>query len=232
MILKQQMLEAVRDYPREYVDLLYNNMGDGVITGFDVTIENHTRIKISPGIIKINGEVFFSDENAEFPIMDKRNYVYLKIEKSVQNDGEMYRVNFIQSPEEKSEEFELLRYTKNAELQEIKDISEVFNRTINRVDRTHMKRSIVGGSTLADEYYELFSKKLRNSNKIEDVSFAYQCMNGISNVLIIKEYFGIEKTFGDDIIEAMKQKIAMISVEEKSVYVVPKEEQEGTVTVS
>ena len=164
--------------------------------------------------------------------MDKRNYVYLKIEKSVQNDGEMYRVNFIQSPEEKSEEFELLRYTKNAELQEIKDISEVFNRTINRVDRTHMKRSIVGGSTLADEYYELFSKKLRNSNKIEDVSFAYQCMNGISNVLIIKEYFGIEKTFGDDIIEAMKQKIAMISVEEKSVYVVPKEEQEGTVTVS
>ena len=36
LILKQHMLEALRDYPREFIRNLYSEYGDGIITGCQV----------------------------------------------------------------------------------------------------------------------------------------------------------------------------------------------------
>lgn len=37
-ILKTEMLENLRDYPRSFLDIRYQDFSDGIITGMNVTV--------------------------------------------------------------------------------------------------------------------------------------------------------------------------------------------------
>lgn len=55
-ILKKEGLESLRDYPREYLDILYDKYEDGIIEGL-IPVEKNGMIQISPGIVKINKSI-------------------------------------------------------------------------------------------------------------------------------------------------------------------------------
>lgn len=52
-ILKKNMLEALRDFPYEFMNLEYADYGDGIISGFQVEAINENQFEIMPGICKI-----------------------------------------------------------------------------------------------------------------------------------------------------------------------------------
>ncbi len=65
-VLKHEMLNLIRDYPREYVDILYSDYADGIIAGCGLTVNSET-ITIAPGIVRFRGKHFTLAEKTALP---------------------------------------------------------------------------------------------------------------------------------------------------------------------
>ena len=79
-ILKQNMLESLRDYPYTLLEVMYSEYGDGIISGFEIMPLKNNRFVISPGILKIHDNVIVSSENMNVDQESELNYVYITIE--------------------------------------------------------------------------------------------------------------------------------------------------------
>lgn len=56
-ILKQEMLALLRDYPRDYVNIIYGNYADGIIAGCGITVDS-AALNISPGMVRFRGRIY------------------------------------------------------------------------------------------------------------------------------------------------------------------------------
>ena len=207
-VLKQNMLEALRDYPCTVLEVEYSKYGDGIISGFEVNPINGEKFQISPGILKVNGEIYISSDLLTIEQKNEEHYVYLTIQKKDNPDGMDIELKCEQKTDMDDNGLELFRYTKNAEMFEYKDISELCGkyRPTNRIDQIFCKFSIVGGNTLHPNYYRLFAKAVLGDTNATatDVAFAYQCLNGINNIDVVEQYFK-GATSNDDIVKEMKK---------------------------
>lgn len=201
------MLEALRDYPLDYVNITFSDMGDGVITGLDVVIGEEDSFFITEGIVKIDGNIYLVHQSEQMIFKEQQNFVYLKIIENEEVDGISYCTEIVQKKEEDNSLFELFRYVKNAHVKKYACIDEVFDDVTNRIDQRKMQKSIKGGSTLSNEYYRLFAKCILKSNcaQVKDIAFAYQCLNSITDIEILKEYFGEEELSNDNLLLLMKE---------------------------
>ena len=211
-ILKQHMLEALRDYPYDLVHTLFADMGDGIISGLNISSPDEKHFEVSLGIVKMNGELYFLTQNITLEFQETRNYVYLKKSISETDDGTISEVSIIQKQSEDTSLFELFRYVKNATVKQYTDIGEVYCDTPNRIDQSFALKSVVGGSTLCNSYYILFADAIlkRPNADVRDVSFAYHCLNGISHIELVKSYFGTESVSNSQVIQLMKNKLQML----------------------
>lgn len=214
-ILKQNMLESLRDYPRKAFNLLYSSLGNGIVNGFDVAVIDDEKFSISPGIVKINGLLLFSDEQKVVEQLDGENYVYIEVKCNNTVDGDMYIVEIKQYQSQQLDEIELFRYTKNAKISMLQNCNELFAPPINRVNKLFSNYSYIGGESLCQDYFKLYAKEVLNASdaKIKDVAFAYECLNGINDVDLIKSYFDNDGT-NLCVLEAMKKRLAEINMRE------------------
>ena len=212
-ILKQHMLEALRDYPYDYVSTLYANRGEGIINGFDITIDAENNVLyLEKGVVKLSGQIYFSTRRIPISLQEEENYVFLNVTSSRVDGGEGYSIEIIQKKEADVNEFEIFRYVKNADIKEIEKIDDICNSPMNRIDFRNVKKSVIGGSTLCDKYFEIFGKYIissSNANPI-DIAFAYQCLNGINNVQVVNLYFGKDNMSNSEIIDAIKKKVSKL----------------------
>ncbi|WP_042473920.1 hypothetical protein [Bacillus ndiopicus] len=65
-ILKREMLESLRDYPREIVDLYFQDYSDGIIAGLDITVDG-TNLLVSKGIVKYQGHIYMLTTDYTLP---------------------------------------------------------------------------------------------------------------------------------------------------------------------
>lgn len=211
-VLKQNMLEALRDYPCTVLGVEYSRYGDGIISGFEVSPVSGGQFQISPGILKANGEIYISSELLTIEQKNEKHYVYLTIQKKDNPDGTDVELKCEQKTDSDENGLELFRYTKNAEMYEYKDISELFNTPMNRINQIFCKFSTVGGNTLHPNYYRLFAEAVLGCTNATacDVAFAYQCLNGINNIDVVKQYFK-GATSNIDILKAMKKILDRLS---------------------
>ena len=221
LILKQHMLEALRDYPIEYVNTRYSDMGNGIIAGLNIELTKDNSFYVGEGIVKLDGEVHVVKCSNEILFSDQENYVYLEISKENKIDGVHYNYQIIQKNTEDSTSFELFRYVKNAEIKKYVAMDELFKDVTNRIDQRHVLKSIVGGSCLVNDYFLLYANYILSckSASMQDCAFAYQCLNGINNVEIVKNYFELEIVTNEAIIEAMKNILDRLSSESEKTLV-------------
>ena len=183
MILKKHMLEAIRDYPIEFVNSLFSDYDDGVISGLKVIINENNSFEVSEGIIKLGSNVYLVKKSEEIMFCEQKNFVYLEVVEEKCIDGNDYNVKIIHTDKEVPGAFELFRYIKNASMKNYQDINELFGEVTNRVDQRYMHQSILGGYSLIKDYFVLFAKKVLQGKNAEmkDIAFAYQCLNDIDN---------------------------------------------------
>lgn len=214
-VLKQGMLEALRDYPYKVVELLYADYGDGVISGFEITIVGEEEIIISPGIIKIFGNVYLSTDDLHIKQNDETQYVYVELSRRDNPDGVDYIINLVQSDTEIDDKFELFRYIKNAKLFLLQSIQEVISMPMNRINVVNQKQSVKGGSTLAHSCFILYAKAVLDSINAnsKDLAFAYQCLNGINDILVVKQYF--KTTNNEEIVKKMRERLVSLNKAEE-----------------
>lgn len=234
LILKQHMLEALRDYPYEFVMTFFAEMGEGVITGLSIQIDKAGHFIVNEGIVKIKGKVYFITEKATLQANDEMNYVYLEVAAQPEIDGTEYNISIIQKKEKDDSLFELFRYVKNASIREYTDIKEAFADTINRVDQRFSLKSVKGGSIVSGKYFSLFAEYIlsKNTADIRDVAFAYQCLNELSCIDVIQAYFKTENVTNENILYLMKNKIEELdSTEVKSIVAEPEKKRERRVMI-
>lgn len=233
LILKKHMLDALRDYPIDYVNTLFSEMGDGVVTGLDIVIAGDNQFYIKEGIVKIDGIVYITTRSGMLSFAEGKNYVYLCVKSDKQADGTYFYSEIIQKEQEEKAYFELFRYIKNAEVKRYSSISELFVDTTNRIDQRKLLKSVYGGHTLSNEFYYLFAEEILDSNNanMNDIAFAYQCLNEISGIEIIKKYFQTDDTSNDNILSLMKMMLERMqkSVKEIAADVKPKIERKISV---
>ena len=61
-ILTKEMLDEIYAYPRNFVELKYNDYSDGIITGLDF-VEKDGTMYLTKGFVKFKGEYYFLLEN-------------------------------------------------------------------------------------------------------------------------------------------------------------------------
>lgn len=213
LILKQHMLEALRDYPNTFVQLLFWEMGDGILSGLKISLDGEC-FHVSEGLIKLGGEVCFMTEQVCLEQEGGMHYVYLeKLPLVLARDGsgstrELRIVQCDKEQESASDRMELFRYGRNAAMKEYQNIREIYQDMSNRIDRSHALKSVAGGSTLCDEYYKMFATFLLQSQQADanDIGFAYQCLNGVHTLAAIQAYFQTEDTSNKNLIQCMKRK--------------------------
>ncbi len=203
------MLETLRDYPYYYIKLLYKDMGDGILSGLNITLEDDN-FYIHEGIFKINGEIYFLTKTFCMEVLKGIHYVYLTVLEHKKVDGIEYEIQIKQEQAETKDSFELFRYIKSLKILEYQSIDEIFLKSImNRIDRTHVKQSIIGGSTLCSEYFKFYANAiLENKNAcMTDIAFAYQCLNGINDIHLLKNYFQSDSLTNEEILSKMKDQL-------------------------
>ena len=190
-VLKQNMLEVLRDYPHTVLDVLFSDFGDGIISGFNIQKTDDKLFHISPGILKFENKIHISSKILTVEQELENHYVYLYVTATENPDGTDISIECEQTTESYENRFELFRYTKNAEVFEYKDIYESFKKPINRINQIYCKYAIIGGSTLHPKYYNLFAEEILKNNQVpmKDEVFAFQCLNGINNINVINNYF-------------------------------------------
>jgi len=181
-ILKKQMLENLRDYPRNFLDIYFKNYSNGIISGADMCIGDNITIK--KGIVKHNNRIYMLEDEFELPYYPTNREVLIKIKFL----GESHEGDFIQHPskiliddntEIGKDELELGRFKlrEGAVLRsDYKDFYD-FSTEFNTVNIINVEYAGFETSTISPVILSYFSNIIlkSNSDNIYDISFAMQC---------------------------------------------------------
>lgn len=189
------MLEALRDNPQNYFESQYSANGDGVVSGFEIRINNDSqKISIEPGIAKINGKLFFFTKQTNLEIEDECNYAYLTVTDNMTMSGNIVEPKIVLKKEQSMDDIELFRYTKTegAKLLEYSDFREVYENYTNRIDRRHCVTSVIGGNIMHFSIFKIYALDMlkKKGISVEDVVFSYNCLNGINDLAMVRQYLG------------------------------------------
>jgi len=81
-VLKHEMLNLLRDYPRGYIDILYSDYVDGVIAGCSISV-NPDALSIAPGIVRYQGKLLtlVQSENISYTATGQETIVKIRFSK-------------------------------------------------------------------------------------------------------------------------------------------------------
>lgn len=184
-ILKTAMLENLRDFPREFADIYYQDYADGVVTGAEVKVGPDT-LTIHPGIVKHKGRLYSLSEPAVLAYQTTGRETAVKVrflEGKEDSDWSVYRSEIVldERVEAGPAELELCRFKlkEGARLrqdyQNFRDLATEYN-TVNLL---HVPIAAYGQSTVSPVVMRLFGDELlrRGSAEPQDLAFAMMCLN-------------------------------------------------------
>lgn len=186
MILKAEMLENLKIYPRDFFQVIYRNYSDGVIAGAHLNIIDGKSISVEPGILKYNGVLYHLTEPVllEDYVIGKDQIIRVHFKEREEDIYEVRNETVIDicSPEEMgSQDMELGHFVLKdgailrQDYQNFLDMSTTHN-TINILD---VPFAMTGGeSTLSPEVMYQFGKEMLNYNLTDgyDIAFTTLCM--------------------------------------------------------
>lgn len=108
-LLKKEMLENLRDFPRTLFDLQYRGYSDGILTGCGVK-GNGAGLTILPGILLYRGVPYFMDKPYPVSCKAEGKLVYVKVhfwDKAIGAGGEEYFSQVVADEQEPDAEQEL-----------------------------------------------------------------------------------------------------------------------------
>ncbi|WP_315076447.1 hypothetical protein [uncultured Clostridium sp.] len=183
-LLKIDMLNELRDYPRTFIDIMLKEYCDGIISGCSIDVVDDF-LMIRKGIIKYDEVIYILKEDTKIKYECNNKLTILKvrflkqvIEKDcIENCTEIYLDD---EHELKEDEMELCRFQlrEGAHLRinytGFEDLSTEYD-TVNLINVPHATKSIKGLSPII---LSMFGKELIkcNINEAWDITFATMCI--------------------------------------------------------
>lgn len=185
-ILKKEMLENMRDYPRNFNEIYFKGYSDGIISGADICVCESTII-INKGIIKHGDTIYMLESEFEVPYYQTNKEVLIKIRFEDEEDNTDFkvfnsRIFMDDNTELKDNEMELGRFklregaVLRSEYKDFYDFSTEYN-TVNviNVQYVGIKKSTISPMIL--NYFANIVMK-NNPENVMDIVFAFECLNG------------------------------------------------------
>ena len=197
-LLKIDMLEKMRDYTRDFIDIKYKDYSDGIIQGCDIKIDDYF-ISVNNGIIKYNDVIYILKGEEKFEYHSNNKFMVLKVRfnelvDEEDNDFLDYSTEIFLDDklEINSNEMELCRFKlrEGAKLRNkyvnFTDFSTEFD-TVNIINTNY---SAYGESSISPNILRSFGKELIKYNLENqwDINFymlCIQCKDTIQKEIIL-----------------------------------------------
>ncbi|VBB09027.1 Hypothetical protein LUCI_4313 [Lucifera butyrica] len=88
-VLKGEMLSLLRDYPRDYLNILYGEYADGVIAGCGLTVTGDT-VAIAPGIVRCRERLYTLRQSMALPYTATGQDAIIKISFNRRKENDDY----------------------------------------------------------------------------------------------------------------------------------------------
>ncbi|MED0679995.1 DNA and RNA helicase [Aneurinibacillus thermoaerophilus] len=184
-ILKKEMLESLRDYPRNFIDIRFRDYSDGIVAGADVLI-GRDHLTITSGIVKHKGRIYMLENEYRLPYEAVGTETVLKIrfkEEVVYGDFTSYHTEIVldDDVQVQHDELELGRFKlkEGARLRsEYKNFDD-FATEYNTFNIIHVEYAAFRKSTFSPVILRYFAMEMLKSGSTHpyDVGFSMQCMN-------------------------------------------------------
>ncbi|MUG44338.1 DNA and RNA helicase [Paenibacillus woosongensis] len=184
-ILKTAMLENLRDFPRDFVDVYYHEYTDGIISGAHVEVGADSLI-VHPGIVKHQGRLYLLTDAVSIKYRATGREAALKVRFHAgdeDGDWQTFRSEIVidEQLEADATELELCRFKlkEGARLRQdyqgFRDLATEFN-TVNVL---HVRYAAYGKSTLSPVILRSFAEEMmrKGSGDPQDFMFTMMCMN-------------------------------------------------------
>lgn len=185
MILKAEMLENIKDYPRNLVYLLYQKYSDGILCGTGIQVVEDRIIVVEPGLIKFKGIIYYHTVSEHIPCepLGIEQILVVHFEKQKENINDItYATQFLLKQDGKVEEneMELCRFilkegaVLRKDYQDLKDMATLHN-TVNIIMTPFAG---IGSAALSPEITYRFGTEMMKYKLSDafDVSFVMHCM--------------------------------------------------------
>lgn len=208
-ILRVEMLDKLRDYPKNFLELSFREYGDGVVNGCQISWDNG-RITISPGIIYHNESLYFMEQPYVMDCRAEDKIRHLKVQflAEVREAGKIMGNTRIFLEDKKPDpacEMELCRFRlqEGARLRDSHESLQDYSTEYDTINLIHQPYAAAGGSTLNPEIVRQFSKEMMRSRSTDplDVSFSMNALSahGLVAADCIREYLSarLGEEYGD-----------------------------------
>lgn len=192
-ILKTEMLEELRDYPREFFNIRFSEYSDGIISGCDIEVTDNF-IVVKKGIIKYGGLIYILTEDKPIRYENNNKLVCLKVRflkrkiegDFIRNCTEVYLDENIES---NVDEMEIARFKlrEGAVLRNDYVSFEDFSTEFDTLNIINVPYSTIEESSLSPKITRYLGKEILrcNLNDNFDMYFATLCLQ--SQNAIVKD---------------------------------------------
>lgn len=183
-LLKIEMLEELRDFPREFFNITLKEYSDGIISGCDIDVTDNY-INIKKGIIKHQDTLYILKEEEKIPYECNNKLMILKVKFLPSVEKADFRTNFTEINLNEdftsgNNEVEICRFKlrMGAKLRvnhiDFNDLSTEYD-TVNVINAPY---SAYGESSLNPEILRRFGRELLecNVNDAWDIAFGMTCV--------------------------------------------------------
>lgn len=183
-LLKIEMLEELRDFPREFFNIRLKEYSDGIISGCDIDVREHS-IEIKKGLIKYNNVIYILKADESIDYEPNNELMILKVKFSTEKEEKDYINNVTEFYLNKNlnledNEMEICRFKlrTGAKLRinhtDFTDLSTEYD-TVNTI---YAPYAAYGDSSLNPEILRRFGRELLMCNLSEawDISFGMMCV--------------------------------------------------------
>ena len=191
-LLKIDMLEKMRDFTRDFIDIKYKDYSDGIIQGCDIEIDDNF-ISVNNGIIKYNNYIYILKGEEKFKYESNNKLMILKVkfydnndEKRKQDDkegdfiGNSTLIYLSDNLDIANNEMELCRFKlrEGAKLRnnyvDFTDLSTEYD-TVNTINTIY---SAYGENSISSDILRSFGREIINFNLENqwDINFYMLCL--------------------------------------------------------
>ncbi|WP_339306611.1 DNA and RNA helicase [Paenibacillus sp. FSL R5-0519] len=184
-ILKTSMLEGLRDFPRDFIELYYRGYADGILAGVEVEVFPD-KLVVTPGMVLHNGRLYMLTEPMELAYQATGRVNVLKLRFTAEetvSDMTISHSELLLDEETTctSSELELARFKPKEgarlrrDYQTFADLATEFN-TLHVI---HVPYAAEGASTLSPVVMKDYAERLlrTGTSDSQDLVFAMMCLN-------------------------------------------------------
>ncbi|HEX2954821.1 MAG TPA: DNA and RNA helicase [Bacillota bacterium] len=182
-ILKREMLENLRDFPRDFLRIYFRDFSNGIIAGGEAVVGEDT-IAVTPGVIKFGGRLFMLEKKVEIPYYNTNKEMVVKIKFLPEENEQDFLCTrssiFLDEHTAVGEdELELGRFKLREGAVLRSDYVDFydFNTEFNTINIIHVQYAGYKQSTINPDILRYFVKIVEKSStqNMFDIAFAMQC---------------------------------------------------------